>query len=128
MKSLLPLGESNRMTLARTRRVSDLGLRPSRVSRSRSPTHWSPGFRRSCIELIASGQRVRLLDRCLFLVGRRDVIVKEYFGFAAIDVGARSTEPHVVRLVRNCLGVDEQLVSLSERDKFAFPKKRHPNR
>src|SRR6266542_4301495 len=113
MKSLLPLGESNRMTLARTRRVSDLGLRPSRVSRSRSPTHWSPGFRRSCIELFApSGQGARRLVNCLLFIGWRDAIVKQYFGFAAIDVGARSTEPHVVRLVRNCLAVDEQLVSL----------------
>ena len=59
---------------------------------------------------------------------RRSALVNQHVGLAAIDIGARPTQPHVVRLVRRHRAVDEQLVSSAERGELVFSKQRHRDR
>ncbi len=49
-------------------------------------------------------------------------MVTQYVGPAAIDVGTRPAQPHIVRLAWRDRPVGERLVAPPERDEFVFPK------
>ena len=59
---------------------------------------------------------------------RRSALVNQHVGLAAIDIGARPTQPHIVRLVWRDRAVDEPLVSFAERGELVFSKQRHRDR